>query len=237
MDVLEKSGLSFGSGAEMQSTAPFARGAIRQQVFGGDTKIAAGKQKYMQMLSKIAAMDQKLGSLYGDPSSPLFIEHALKRERAKAGPATTGYKAAGDIQEEITRQEKELEGTIDEALSLYKQLTTQKVREEKVIEKETKKKETKKKKKAQITLGGEKVTTEQQKNLNRAGITDEKAKSEFIFKSPPAFQKFMIDEIIDGKIKKGSLNDARKIKDRRQKWEAEKKKVSAKGKKQRKTVF
>ena len=141
-EVLEKSGLPFDSGVSMQNTAPLSRDVIASQVplpdFGGDELRA----NFRAQLDKVAQMDKKLSSLYGDPSSPLFIENPLARERLKSTPETTGYKVSSNIAQTYkTREaaaEKEQEQIIDEAVSLYNKLATLQVREEARIAREQK---------------------------------------------------------------------------------------------------
>lgn len=141
-DVLEKSGLPFDSAVNMQNTAPLSRDVIASQVslpdFGGDEL----KTNFRAQLDRIAQMDKKLSSLYGDPSSSLFIENPLARERLKSTPATTGYKVSSNIAQTYqTRKvaaEKEQEQIIDEAVSLYSKLATLQAKEEARIAREQK---------------------------------------------------------------------------------------------------
>jgi len=136
--VLEKSGLPSGNGASMTQALTGARDPIAKTVYGADSKLPAYQTNYKSQLSQIASMDQKLQGVYADPSSPLFIEHPLKREGFYAGAENRGYGAAGTFQNMAKSQQSELDNEINDALSVYGEFAKQTRTAEKEYEKNQK---------------------------------------------------------------------------------------------------
>src|SRR6185436_10841296 len=125
----------FGDSTQMRMPGAVVREQVGGVVAGGDTQMAAIKQKHLAALQQIAAMDQKLGGLYGDPSSPLFIKNPLKREQLKSGASDVGYRAADTYNQEAKNRAGEIEDETKDAIGLYEDL----VREQIALEKEAKK--------------------------------------------------------------------------------------------------
>lgn len=139
LSVLKKTGLPLDDSTAMGQAAMGGRDAIRTAVGGG--QVDAMKQQYLQKIQQIAQMDQKLSGVYADPSSPLYIENAARRESAIYGRRSTENKQLGDKAQDISEEQKRLEQETDDALTLYKQLTSETKKEEVRIEKESKAKE------------------------------------------------------------------------------------------------
>lgn len=146
MDAIKRSGLPFGDALKMRNLPD----AALQEGLGGairgsnpiTSQVPQLRTQYHQQLSKISEMDQKLASVYGDPSSKLYIEHAGARQRAMNPASDLGYKAAGDIQQQavkeqrnVNQQENQQEQDINDAVKNYKQLAAIQVREEKRLKK------------------------------------------------------------------------------------------------------
>lgn len=229
--VLEKSGVQSGSSYEMGQQAPFVGGQIRQTVQGEDTQMSGLRNNFMAQLAQIAAMDQKLGGVYGDPSSKLFIEHPLQREKARSGARETGYKAAGAIKTKQKQVESELEQKASQAESLFGKLTTAKGKEEaetRRIEREAKRGVTSAGKTERTISGYGEITKGQLQEMNQAGVNtrDAKSVSEWFKKTPANVRNYIIDEVIDGKMK--PVKTAAEIKKARQKAEMQLKKEKTK---------
>lgn len=203
-DVIQKSGLPLGSGADMSSIAPFARSNISDTVYGQDTQLAGIKSKHQSALSQIAAMDQKLGGLYGDPSSPLYIKNPLKRETLKTGAANTGYRAAAGIVTEAKSRTQELESQTDEALRLYKDLAQEQVKLEKEAAKQAKKsgKTTKSTKTVKGASTNGKTTTTGKIKLTKdqqlAGFSDADAANYWTKIKETDFKRTWVQNMLEG---------------------------------------
>lgn len=164
MGVLEKSGAKFGDSAAMQSAMPFLKESVGNTVRSQDPRMGQASQAYRQQLAQIAAMDQKLGSVYGNPQSNLFIEHPLQREKIISRASETGYDQADEIQKESKIVEKEQESTTKDAVDLYKQLEREQYRTEREIEKEKKKVESSNKK---VSSEAKKVIKKKEDDVKR----------------------------------------------------------------------
>ena len=186
MGVLQKSGLPLGGGADMQGVLPtLQKSAIGGVVQGQDTQVAALKQRHRQALDQIAAMDQKLHGVYGDPTSPLFIKNPLAREKITAGAANTGYDIAGKEAKKVQNRQAELEQTTDDAVKLYNELTREQIR----LEKEAKK--------GAKGTGTIKLTKDQK----LAGFQDATAANYFSKIKEANFKRDWVQNILSGKAK------------------------------------
>lgn len=214
MKSLQKAGVPFGNSAAMQGAQPGLGQAIQGQVYGQDTQLPELRSNYMSQLDQIHQMDKKLAGVYGDPSSQLYIENPMNRERVISGASNTGYKAVSGVNSRIKQRKSELDQTVTQALSYYKELTTLQAREEARAEKLAKEAE-------RISSGKAKYVTDSKGNkvavpvakgkaskktledkvkdsldraeevkkqkLELAGIYDKKAGDEFL-NAPKAFQ-------------------------------------------------
>lgn len=230
--VLQKSGLPGGSSFEMGQAKLGSRQAIASQI---PNRSGGTRKRIMDQLAQVAAMDQKLGGVYGDPTSPMFIENPVSRDRASHMAGDTGYKEASRLGDQADAEDAQREADISEAESTYSQLTSaQKALEgeQKRLETEGKKQVTEATKKAGTikNVKGETVfelskeQTRQARNA-KVDLKDAKAVSEFVNKSPAAFRNYLEDEGIDGRIK--SSLTAKKIAEMRTKWEKEQTKSKA----------
>ena len=130
-DVLQKSGLPFGGSAQMQQAAPFAADPVRQTVMSSpDNNLPQISSSYKSQLDALAQMDKKLAGVYGDPNSPMYIEHAGRRDSAVYGHRATDQQAVNNIKQTYKDTQKGLESKATDALSLYTKLTTLQSREE-----------------------------------------------------------------------------------------------------------
>jgi len=190
LSTLQKSNLPMDSGLNMQNALPGAEQAIGGTIRGSDTIRKDMLGKHMAQLEQVAQMDAKLAGVYGDPSSNLYIENPLAREKVKMGASTTGYNAATAIKSRIKQHDTEIESEISDALQLYKQLTTVQLREEKSDDAEGKKnaKEIEKeRKKLGITIG-------EQAGIVVNGEYDPDA-LELYLTSPVDFQNYLIRDL------------------------------------------
>lgn len=139
LGVLQKSGLPFDNSTNMETAGITARDAIAGAMPADYSPVEPLRQNYRSQLDQVAAMDQKLAGIYGDPSSNLFIENPLRRQSAISGASTTGYKAASGIASTGIKLRKEIESQnekdVSSALSLYKSLTNLQSKEEARIKK------------------------------------------------------------------------------------------------------
>lgn len=137
LKVLEKSGLNI---PQISNINPLlAKDQIRNQVTSSEHPgLAAAKQKYMDQIHAIAAMDSKLMSVYSDPSSKLFIEHPFKREQVVRGARSVGFGLASKMASEYSAKKSELESKISGAESLFKELNSMKAKEDKDLERQAK---------------------------------------------------------------------------------------------------
>lgn len=162
--VLEKSGAplgqlyaapqntEYGNSLAMRQAAPFLRDTLNQNIQVQDPQIPALRDQgnklrkdYFGQIDQIAGMDAKLGKLYGDPSSQLYIENPVNRLSAQSGASDVGYKAVAGVSDKIDKsdqllkqREAEVErtkkATVDDALQLYGQLASLQEREERIAE-------------------------------------------------------------------------------------------------------
>lgn len=196
-DVLKKSGLPFGDSEMMGQIAPFAKESIQQEVGSRETIIPERKKAYLDKIAKIAEMDKRLAGVYGDPSSKLFIENPMDRENALTGAEDVGFKELVGIERKIEERKQTVDDIVDEALGLYKSLTTLQKQGEKVV----------KGKKSTAT----KATTKEQKEIEKrrkelgldvtdaARISDDEARDYFLT-LPAKFQKEWIRKIQEGRL-------------------------------------
>src|ERR1043166_8401361 len=101
-NVLKRIQAPGGSADVMRQFLP----GLEQNVRGAIPNPRAGivdsmKSKYMDQIHQIAAMDQKLASLYGDPTSKLYIAKGSTRQGLLSSASNTGYRAAGDMRSSI----------------------------------------------------------------------------------------------------------------------------------------
>lgn len=223
--AVQRSGLPMGNAGMMNQALPTARDPISSMVYGGDTQLPQYQDARMKQLSMIAEMDKKLAGVYSDPSSQLFIEHPLQREKLLSGAANTGYKAAGDLASGYKQRKAELDAQISETLSLYKQLVNEQERVEREAEKARKESERQAKKTGKqvrssqattkSTKSGNTITSTtstqptqssgysftkgEQRDLERAGIRDDAAALEYLNK-PPAFRRWFTDKQQDNQL-------------------------------------
>lgn len=227
MDTLQKSGLPFGNSLQMQQAFPVVQDAVSQQVYGRDRQIPQLKQKYHENLSRLAQMDQKLAGVYGDPSSKLYIENPVARQRLQSGASQTGYQQANLIKSQVQDRQSQLDKEVSDTVSLYKQLETMQAREEARQEKQQRLAE-RQGKKAVTALS--KTQKAQQKEFDqylkdtgknitdKAKITDQKARDLFLSK-PKEFQQLWIRHMLEGgKVPKKGFTE-KDIKDNFAQWQ------------------
>lgn len=206
MGVLDKSGVTGGSAFDMGQNRLPAQEAIRSEVYGrGQGVIDQGKQNYLAQLDKIAQADQKLAGVYGDPTSPLYIEHAGRRAGAIGGITNVGAKAA-DIQADVLEDtEKSLDQDVEESIKTFNSLVTNK----KAQETETKRQETERKRaqkeaeqEVKSKTGKTTITKTQKTKYDEAGIDPNNPQIRAIWNNSPAgFQNWFIEKRATGKIK------------------------------------
>lgn len=211
VDVLGKSGLPLNDAMGMQNAAPFAQDPVRQQVYGQDTQLPGLQNKYRGQLDKIAQLDQQLASTYGDPTSKLYIENPMNRERLKQGASRVSFQGLEDTKQQVKQRTSDLDKDVNDAVSLYGKLVAMQKR----IEKQTKGKG-KAKKKTSIDMNkqpldwNDKEVEQYKKDTGRnitdkANIYDTKARDLFLSK-PSAFQKLWIrHQLESGEAPKGGF--------------------------------
>lgn len=120
--VLEKSGLPMGDSFAMRQAKP----GLRQQIAGGFGPSGSDqtRKRIMAQLDQIAQMDQKLGGVYGDPTSKLFIENPMAREQATYGHRGTGFQEVSRLGNVAEAQDAQREADITEAEQTYNELAT-----------------------------------------------------------------------------------------------------------------
>lgn len=228
--MLEKSGLPMGDSFAMRQGQVGAQQAL--QGTGGDHGAGGAMQSYKAKLAQIAQMDQKLAGVYGDPTSPLYIEHAGARDNAASSARGTGMSELSSIEQRRQAALSQHDADESEAVQLYgqlenaqRELEAEQKRLTKEAEKEAKKagKGTGKSTgtgKGNITTVFGKLTAGEKRLANQVGIdtSDTAALSEFFNKSPSGFQKYLADEALDGKVKQEGWN-AKQIKEQRKKYE------------------
>jgi hypothetical protein len=148
MDTLQGTGGSaYDMGQNRMGVEQGVTSALTQQA---SPAMAQNKANYMAQLAKIAEMDTKLAGVYGDPTSPLYIERASKRDAAVNMGDATGYKAAGTQADLYEAKKTELQDNIKATLAVYDELT----KLTKSQEVETKRVETAAKKGTSKSTGG-----------------------------------------------------------------------------------
>ena len=224
--MLEKSGLPMGDSFVMRQGQVGAQQAL--QGTGGDHGAGGAMQSYKAKLAQIAQMDQKLAGVYGDPTSPLYIEHAGARDNAASSARGTGMSELSSIEQRRQAALSQQDADESEAVQLYGQLENAQREleaEQKRLTKEAEKAAKKAGKgtgtgKGNITTVFGKLTAGEKRLANQVGIdtSDTAALSEFFNKSPSGFQKYLADEALDGKVKQEGWN-AKQIKEQRKKYE------------------
>lgn len=210
--VLQKIQAPGGSGEAMKQFLPGMEQSVRGEVQGQDTVVPQMKEKYLAQLAQIAAMDQKLAGVYGDPNSKLYIERASTRENLKSKALNTGYKETSRIAKGIQTQRANLEKDVSEIIATYKQLTAIQEREEKKSDKQSKvnvKAVTTKKKELAKDMG---MTIAELDQVSDAGIYEHEAINEFL-QAPAAFRKLWVRNMLQqGAVPEGgfSAEDIRK---------------------------
>ncbi len=208
--TLQKSGLPLGNSVAMQQATPFGRQAIQGQVFGQDTQLSGFKNEYKSKLDALAQADQKLGAVYSDPSSKLYIEHPLQRERLlTGGPRATGQKELGRVTDMYKSREKDLDDQVEETFSLYKQLENLQSQEEARIKRLEKEMAKGAKKGSQAAKGiSDKISDSKNRKyeleshrLSLAGIENQGAADAFLKKTKPFQEQFIRDyQLVKDKV-------------------------------------
>jgi len=125
-DVLQKAGLPFGNKEEMQEALPFAPEMIEPTVRGQyQPAFTQLRGKYQQGLKQIADLDAKLAGIYGNPTSPYYIERPTSRESLIGRAQGLGYKGLESIGEKMGGLESEIESKTSQAESYYRSLISQ----------------------------------------------------------------------------------------------------------------
>lgn len=202
-DVLKKSGLPMGDSGAMGLSMPGAPSAIAGAAPQFQGQESSGRAPYQAQLQKIAEMDQRLKQLYGDPTSPMFIENPLARTQVETGQVGSSYKNISGFKNDVLQEEEtskreaiaKTKDIISETLALYKSLKTAvkqledepKKQEAKIKSEETKAK-TSETKKLAAEADRQGLTTTELKRLRDGQVKDPKAK-EFFLGLPTAFQK------------------------------------------------
>jgi hypothetical protein len=194
--VLEKANAPTGDAQAMRNFLPNLEPAVRQAVGNQENPaIAAGKQKYMDQIHQLAAMDQKLAGSYGDPASKMYIENPGTREKLITGAASTGYKAAANIKSNVQSLRKADEAQnrrdVSDVVSYYKQLTAVQDREEKKKDKASKSNVADIKKLKAQTAKSLGVTVSEMDQIDQAQIKQQDAIDEFL-QAPTAFKKLWV---------------------------------------------
>lgn len=205
--VLDKSGVGGGTSFNMSQNKLGAGSAIRNTIYGQSQPILDNNRKaYTDQLDKIAAMDAKLASVYGDPTSPLYILNASKRQSAISGASKVGYSAATDTAKMYQDKKQQLEDSIKQTMSVYDELTQLTKAQEAETTKQQKAQETaSKKQKATVkTKTGEEITltASQQKSYSEAGIDANNPELRAVWNNTtPAFKKWFTEQRAKNKIK------------------------------------
>lgn len=123
-DVLNKSGAQGGSAFDMGQNQMGVEQGVRSQVYGqGQPVLDNAKKNYLAQLGKIAEMDGKLAGVYGDPTSPLYIERASRRDSAVHMAEAPNYSAAETHANIYESKKKELEESIKSTMQVYDEMT------------------------------------------------------------------------------------------------------------------
>lgn len=130
MASLQKAGAPFGNSAAMQQATPGLQDTLTQQITQADPYGPQLKDNFMKQLSQVAEMDQKLNSVYSDPTSPLFTNNIMAREKIRSGAYNTGSSAVGNLAKRYKENEKSIQQQVKDTLDHYKQLTALAAKEE-----------------------------------------------------------------------------------------------------------
>lgn len=207
--VLEKAQAPNGNASAMQQFLPQLQSAVTGAVGTQESPaVAQGKAKYMDQIHQIAAMDQKLAGVYGNPSSPLYIEKGSTRQNLISGAANTGYRAAGNIKSTVQKQRasdlKDTNAKIAQVVDYYKKLTALQDKEEKLNDKQSKKNLTSIKKQKTEAAKAIGLSTTDADQISQAGITDHEAINKFL-SAPAAFRKLWIRNMAVGGVPEGGF--------------------------------
>lgn len=201
MEALQKSGASTGSSYNMGMDRLNVQNNVTNTMTAqANPAIEQNKQAYLAQLAKIAEADKQLAGVYGDPTSPLYIERAGSREKIYSGVANQGYKAAQTPLDVVEQKKKELEANINATLKIYDELTSM----QKATEVENKRLETEANKPDKVDSGnGEiEITKAQKREYQEAGldVNDRRIRASWD-NTPDGFKKWFTQERADGKIK------------------------------------
>jgi hypothetical protein len=174
------------SGFDMERAIPGLKQNVQNSMQASDSVIPGLRDSYRSQLDQMAQMDQKLGSVYGDPKSNLFIEHAGARQKAVSGASEPGYRAASNIASSAKSRQSEIDSQASQAVQLFQQLTTVQKREEALAEKARKasaKKSGSGKKSIQQKVAESNARAEEVKKqrLQLAGISPDNKKAADVF--------------------------------------------------------
>lgn len=225
MKSLQSAGAPFGNSQAMEGATPGLGQAIQSQVRGADTVGPQIKQKFMDQLAQVAHMDQKLGAVYADPTSPLYTDNVSAREKIISGAHSTNSQAAKTIAGRLESHQKGLDDQVNETVDLYKQLTAMQKREEANAEKAAKEE-------YRVSQGKGKYITDakgnkvlvpvykgkaaakdatsraeelKQKKMELAHLSDENAIA-FFDNTPAKFQTFWISRLSEGENPPNGFN-------------------------------
>lgn len=208
MGVLDKSGAGGGSSFDMGQNQLPAQEAIKSSIYGQNQGIVdQQKQNYLAQLQKIAQADQKLAGVYGDPTSPMYIEHAGRRAGAIQNITNNEVQAADFQSDQLANTEKSLEQQVTETIKAYDEIRSTKKSaevEDKRIETEAKRaaKEAEKVKKEQEKKVKGSATTAQQVKYDEAKLDANNPQIRAIWNNSPAgFQKWFTEKRVKGAIK------------------------------------
>ncbi len=193
LTALQKAGAPInGTSYDMSAAIPGLKQNVQDTVYGQDTVVPDLRNKYKGQLDALAAMDQKLAGVYGDPSSPLYIERASSRQSAISGARNTGQKEVGRIQTQAKTRKSELDTQVNDAVSLFRQLEAVQKQEENLAAKAAKSsnKKTASQKAADASTRAQAI---KQKQWDLAGLSDSDAIATFE-RAPKDFQDQWVRE-------------------------------------------
>lgn len=135
MASLQKAGVPMQGSDAMQGATPGLGQTISSQVQSADTVGPQIKANFLKQLDQVAQMDQKLGAVYSDPTSPLHTNNVYAREKIISGAHSTNSSAVKNLAGKYQDHQKSLDDQVSETVDLYKQLTALQAKEEARAEK------------------------------------------------------------------------------------------------------
>lgn len=124
MQAIEKAGLPQGDPKAMRQAQNLARFPVSEAVYGSDTRTPGLVDERAQKIQKLAEMDKRLTSLYGE-GGQFQSENPFNKESALNTLYGVEGQNIGATDQEIAQTQKDLESEVNDTLQFYSDLITE----------------------------------------------------------------------------------------------------------------